>query len=91
MGVWESTVNPTAGLTARGLTVHEGAVKPWRTTTRREQTERMALALILLVVAVVLILLGVFVEAAKFLLWIGLVILLIAIIAWLMRVVKRNA
>ena len=32
-----------------------------------------------------------FVEAAKFLLWIGLVILIIAIIAWLMRVVKRNA
>jgi len=46
---------------------------------------------ILLIVAVVLILLGVFVEAAKFLLWIGLVILLVAIIAWLMRVVKRNA
>ncbi len=50
----------------------------------------MGLAIILLV-AVVLILLGVFVEAAKFLLWIGLVILLVAIIAWLMRVVKRNA
>lgn len=52
----------------------------------------MTLAIILLVVAIVLILLlGVFVEAAKFLLWIGLVILIIAIIAWLMRVVKRNA
>lgn len=51
----------------------------------------MALALILLIVGIVLILLGVFVEAAKFLLWIGLVILLVAIIAWLMRVVKRNA
>jgi len=51
----------------------------------------MALALILLIVGIVLILFGVFVEAAKFLLWIGLVILLIAIIAWLMRVVKRNA
>ena len=51
----------------------------------------MALALILLIVGIVLILLGVFVEAAKFLLWIGLVILLVAISAWLMRVVKRNA
>ena len=51
----------------------------------------MGLAIILLIVAVVLILLGVFVEAAKFLLWIGLVILLVAIIACLMRVVKRNA
>ncbi|WP_455132243.1 hypothetical protein [Microbacterium aurum] len=50
----------------------------------------MGLAIILLIVAVVLILLGVFVEAAKFLLWIGLVILLVAIIAWLMRVVKRE-
>lgn len=51
----------------------------------------MTLAIILLVVAIALILLGVFVEAAKFLLWIGLVILIVAIIAWLMRVVKRNA
>lgn len=51
----------------------------------------MQLAIILLIVAVVLILLGVFVEAAKFLLWIGLVILLVAVIAWLMRIAKRNA
>ncbi len=51
----------------------------------------MPLAIILLVVAIVLILLGVFVEAAKFLLWIGLVVLVIAIIAWLMKVIRRNA
>jgi hypothetical protein len=51
----------------------------------------MALAIILFIVAVALILLGVFVEAAKFLLWIGLIVLLIAVIAWLMKVVKRNA
>lgn len=51
----------------------------------------MQLAIILLIVAVVLILLGVFVEAAKFLLWVGLVILLVAVIAWLMRIAKRNA
>lgn len=91
MDVWESTVNLTARLPARGLTAHRGAVKPSLREAEREQTQDMALALILLIVAVVLILLGVFVEAAKFLLWIGLVILLIAIIAWLMRVVKRNA
>ncbi|MCT9002389.1 hypothetical protein [Microbacterium memoriense] len=51
----------------------------------------MPLAIILLVIAIVLILFGVFVEAAKFLLWIGLVILVIAIIAWLMKVIRRNA
>lgn len=51
----------------------------------------MTLAIILLIVGIVLILLGVFVEAAKFLLWIGLVILLVAVIAWLMRAIKRNA
>lgn len=51
----------------------------------------MPLVIILLIVAIVLILLGVFVEVAKFLLWIGLVLLIIAIIAWLMRVIRRNA
>ncbi|WP_298742153.1 hypothetical protein [uncultured Microbacterium sp.] len=51
----------------------------------------MPLAIILLVIAIVLILFGVFVEAAKFLLWIGLVVLVIAIIAWLMKVIRRNA
>jgi len=49
-----------------------------------------ALAVILLVVGIVLLLLGVFVEAAKFLLWIGLVIIIIAIIAWLMRFIRRQ-
>lgn len=49
------------------------------------------IAVILLVVGIVLALLGLFVEAVKFLLWIGLVIILIAIIAWLFRVFRRNA
>ncbi|WP_431802691.1 hypothetical protein [Microbacterium sp. bgisy203] len=51
----------------------------------------MTLALILIIVGIVLILLGVFVQAAQFLLWIGIVILIVAVIAWLMNVVKRNA
>jgi hypothetical protein len=51
----------------------------------------VGLAVILLIVGIVLLLLGVFVEAVKFLLWVGLVIILIAIIAWLMRVFRRNA
>ena len=73
------------------MTERPAAVNPSPRRAGEEQTRRMSLAIILLVVAIVLILLGVFVEAAKFLLWIGLVILIIAIIAWLMRVVKRNA
>jgi membrane-bound ClpP family serine protease len=49
-----------------------------------------ALALILLIVGVVLLLLGIFVEAVKFLLWVGAVILILAIIAWLMRFIRRQ-
>jgi len=49
-----------------------------------------SLAVILLVVGIVLLLLGVFVEAVKFLLWIGLVIIIIAVIAWLMRFIRRQ-
>ena len=48
------------------------------------------LAVILLVVGIVLLLLGVFIEAAKFLLWVGLVIIVIAVIAWLMRFIRRQ-
>ncbi len=49
-----------------------------------------ALALILLIVGIVLLLLGVFVEAVKFLLWVGLVIVILAVIAWLMRFIRRQ-
>ncbi len=48
------------------------------------------LAVILLIVGIVLLLLGVFVEAVKFLLWVGAVILILAVIAWLMRVIRRQ-
>jgi membrane-bound ClpP family serine protease len=55
------------------------------------EAERMpALAVILLIVGIVLLLLGVFVEAVKFLLWIGLVILVLAVIVWLMRYIRRQ-
>ena len=49
------------------------------------------LAIILLLVGVVLLLLGVFVSAAKFLLWIGIVIIVVAIIAWLLRSIRRSS
>ncbi|WP_439591286.1 hypothetical protein [Microbacterium sp.] len=49
-----------------------------------------ALLIILIVVGIVCLLLGVFVEAVKFLLWLGIVILVIAVIAWLMRFIRRQ-
>ena len=48
------------------------------------------LAVVLLIIGVVLLLLGLFVEAAKFLLWIGIVLVIIAVIAWLMRFIRRQ-
>lgn len=50
----------------------------------------VALAVILLIVGIVLLALGLFVEAVKFLLWVGIVIIVIAVIAWLMRFIKRQ-
>ncbi len=49
------------------------------------------LALILLIAGIALLLVGVFVSAAKFLIWVGLVIVIVAVIAWLMRMIRRNA
>ncbi|MDR6199343.1 putative membrane protein [Microbacterium sp. SORGH_AS428] len=51
----------------------------------------VGIAVLLVIVGIVLLLLGVFVEAVKFLLWIGLVILIIGIIAALMRFIRRQA
>lgn len=48
------------------------------------------LAIILLIIGLVLLFFGIFVEAVKFLLWVGIVILVIAVIAWLMRFIKRQ-
>jgi hypothetical protein len=50
-----------------------------------------ALAVILLIIGVVLLLFGIFVEAAKFLLWIGIIILVVAIIIGLFRYIRRGA
>lgn len=50
-----------------------------------------ALAVILLIVGVVLLVFGIFVEAAKFLLWVGIVIVIVAIIVGLMRYIRRGA
>lgn len=50
-----------------------------------------ALFILIIVVGIVLLLLGLFVEAVKFLLWLGIVIVVIGIIAWLLRsITGRN-
>lgn len=51
----------------------------------------VGLAVVLVIVGIVLLLLGIFVEAVKFLLWIGIVLLVLAVIAWLIRYIRRDA
>jgi len=51
----------------------------------------VGIVIVAIVVGIVLLLLGVFVEAAKFLLWVGLVILILAIIAGILRYIRRGA
>ena len=63
-------------MAGRGASAHDGSMT--------------ALAVILLIIGIVLLLLGIFVEAAKFLLWVGIVIVIIAVIAWLMRFIRRQ-
>ncbi|MFJ4161065.1 hypothetical protein [Microbacterium testaceum] len=49
-----------------------------------------ALAIILVIAGLVLLFFGLFVEAVKFLLWIGLIILIVGIIAAVLRFVRRK-
>ena len=44
-----------------------------------------SLFVILAVVAVVLLFIGGFVEAVNFLIWIGIILLIVSVIAWLVR------
>lgn len=50
----------------------------------------IGIALLVFVIGLVLLFIGVFVEAAKFLLWIGIVIVVVAIILALVRFIRRN-
>ncbi|WP_307218715.1 hypothetical protein [Microbacterium sp. SORGH_AS_0888] len=50
----------------------------------------IGIAVLLVIVGIVLLLLGVFVEAVKFLLWIGIILLVIGVIAGLMRFIRRQ-
>ena len=46
------------------------------------------LLIIVIVAAVVLALVGGFVEALQFLLWVGIILLVLAVIAWLLRMIS---
>jgi hypothetical protein len=50
----------------------------------------VGIAVVLLIIGIVLALFGVFVEAVQFLLWIGVVIIVIAIIVGLLRYIRRQ-
>lgn len=53
---------------------------------RASRLERMNIALILIIViAVVLLLLGGILEAVRFLLWVGIALIIIAVIMWALR------
>ncbi|MFB2580793.1 hypothetical protein ACEXQD_06050 [Herbiconiux sp. P15] len=44
-----------------------------------------------IIIGLVLLALGIFIEAAKFLLWVGLVLVILAIIAALLRYIRSRA
>ncbi|WFR66438.1 hypothetical protein P9139_16650 [Curtobacterium flaccumfaciens] len=50
-----------------------------------------ALLIIAIIVGLVLLFSGIFVSALKFLLWVGIVILLLAVIGWLLRSIRGRA
>ncbi|WP_144765551.1 DUF4175 domain-containing protein [Curtobacterium sp. 9128] len=50
-----------------------------------------ALLIIAIVIGLVLLFSGIFVGALKFLLWIGIVLIILAIIGWLLRSIRGRA
>ena len=49
-----------------------------------------AFFVILIIVGIAVLFFGLFVEALQFLLWIGIVIVVIAVIAWLLRYIRSS-
>ncbi|MDD7929862.1 hypothetical protein [Microbacterium thalli] len=49
-----------------------------------------ALAIILIIIGIALLFTGIFVEAVKFLLFVGIAIIVLAVIAWLMRSIRNK-
>ncbi|MHA7985253.1 hypothetical protein ACX9R5_05530 [Rathayibacter sp. CAU 1779] len=50
----------------------------------------VSLAIVLLVVGLILLFLGIFVGAAQWLLWIGIIILIVAVVLGLVRLLRRS-
>jgi hypothetical protein len=50
-----------------------------------------ALLIIAIIVGLVLLFSGIFVAALKFLLWVGIVLLLLGVIGWLLRSIRGRA
>ncbi|GAB3618040.1 hypothetical protein GCM10027416_25970 [Okibacterium endophyticum] len=46
------------------------------------------LFVVLIIVGIILLAFGIFIEAAKWLIWIGIIIAVVAIIAWLLRYIS---
>jgi hypothetical protein len=65
------------------------APHPERAVSRTQKENTMNLLLIIVVVAaIVLALVGGLVEALQFLLWVGIILLVLAVIAWLLRMIS---
>jgi len=61
--------------------------------TQKKRNEHMnPLLVIVAIIAIILLFVGGFVESVKFLLWVGIVLLIIAVIVWLLRSIsgRRN-
>lgn len=73
------------------MSVEQRTATPTRTGSYslREKTKLMNILLIIVaVVAVVLLLTGGFVQSLNFLLWVGIVLAVIAVIVWLARMIS---
>ncbi|HEV7169228.1 MAG TPA: hypothetical protein VGN49_14830 [Micrococcaceae bacterium] len=51
----------------------------------------MGIVITLIIVGIILLFFGIFVKAAEFLLWIGIILLVISVIMWVLRGVRNRA
>lgn len=64
---------------------------PTASGVRARSVKRMNIALILIIViAVVLLVLGGILEAVRFLLWVGIALVILAVIVWALRSIRGN-
>jgi membrane-bound ClpP family serine protease len=56
-----------------------------------EYDQPMGIVITLIIVGIILLFFGIFVKAAEFLLWIGIILLVISVIMWVLRGVRNRA